>query len=477
MPIPQKFIAREVPIDQIHAWPDNPRPRTQFTADALADILPSIQADGIIEPIVLRTRPQPNGGYWIVAGERRYQAAKLAGLVLVPATFRECDDTTALQLALAENVRRKNLEPLDEGLAYARLAEMDAAYRELKALAAFVSMPVAHVRRRLKLTQLSEMAREALTQKAITAAHGEKLASLTAKEQAEALENACFGWLAGNKAKLLAARNWAALTPALESIDVLDSWIRNNAALNTKDAEVQQDLIEELGTEQPEGAPAVTPEMLTACLRLSEQNYLNDAGAKKLGVLTPSRWKEVNPARPCEYAQPALIAHGGRRRVLYACVNPKCKQHLGKPKAAPSTTSAAKPSTSSTPAKPLTPAQIAAQREQRIDDAQRDRLPIAVAKHIQLKKPAATVLLDIAILASGADALPDPREVEKRAKVKIGNAIGLYLGLTIFVSGLEDDDIQKAAKLLKFDLKKFRQQIADELKAADAKKTPKKGAA
>lgn len=189
-----KFSAREVDISEIHAWPDNPRPRTQFTPESLADILPSIQAVGIIEPIVLRSRPKGDG-FWIVAGERRYQSAKLAGLHVVPATFREVGDAEALQLALAENIKRKNLHPLEEGLAYARLGAMDPAYKDLKALAAFVSQPLSHVRRRLKLAQLGDQARAAFTADAITAAHAERLAGVEAKRQAEALE-ACFGWLA-----------------------------------------------------------------------------------------------------------------------------------------------------------------------------------------------------------------------------------------------------------------------------------------
>ena len=479
MTVTLDLSAPKLDIAQIHAWADNPRPRTQFTEEALADILPSIRENGILEPIVVRTRPK--GGYWIVMGERRFQSAKLAGLTDVPAILRECDDTTALKLALEENIKRKNLHPLDEAAAYARMGGMDAAYRDPKALAAFVSQSVSQVRRRMKLVNLTVLVADAFRADAITAAHAERLAVLAIDEQDEALKDACFGWLAGDTKKLLAAKEWAKLAPALEPVSTLDHWISNHAALDTKDESVQQDLIEELAAEPTDGAPAVTPEMLTACLRLSEQTYLSPGGAKKLSVVTPDKWKEVNAARPCEYAQPALVVHGGRRRVLYACVNPKCKQHLGKPKpsaASPASAHASK----ATPAKPLTPeqqkaleqqqAQVAAEQfDLRVDEEVVARLPVALAKHIQLKKPAPQDLLKVAILASGMDVLPSIADVERIAKVKVGPAIGLYLGLTAVVGcrGMEKE-LTDGLKLLKFDQAKFRNAIADEIKTADAKK-------
>lgn len=108
-----------VPVDAIHA---NPRqPRKQFDSEATAGLADSIRFQGVLQPVLLRSRRQ--GGYELVAGERRWRAAREAGLSTVPAVIREAGDRDSLLLGLVENVAREQLSPVEEARAYAVLID------------------------------------------------------------------------------------------------------------------------------------------------------------------------------------------------------------------------------------------------------------------------------------------------------------------------------------------------------------------
>src|SRR4051812_1779584 len=110
---------REIPTDLVRP---NPRqPRRDFAESALADLAESIRSRGVLQPVVVR--PLPGGEYELVAGERRLRAAGIAGLEAVPAIVREADDWERLDLALAENMAREDLNPVEEARACATLVE------------------------------------------------------------------------------------------------------------------------------------------------------------------------------------------------------------------------------------------------------------------------------------------------------------------------------------------------------------------
>ena len=109
----------QVPLEQIHANPKQPRRR--FEHEATAGLADSIRAQGMIQPVLLR--PRPAGGYELIAGERRWRAAKEGGLTTVPAVIRDADDRDTLLLGLVENVARENLSPIEEARAYAVLTD------------------------------------------------------------------------------------------------------------------------------------------------------------------------------------------------------------------------------------------------------------------------------------------------------------------------------------------------------------------
>ena len=106
-----------IAVDQIHANPKQPRKR--FDGEAVSGLAESIKAQGLIQPVVLR--PRLEGGYELIAGERRWRAAREAGIAEVPAVIREADDRDTLLLGLVENVAREDLSPIEEARAYAVL--------------------------------------------------------------------------------------------------------------------------------------------------------------------------------------------------------------------------------------------------------------------------------------------------------------------------------------------------------------------
>ncbi|MFN2145390.1 MAG: ParB/RepB/Spo0J family partition protein, partial [Anaerolineales bacterium] len=110
----------QVPIEAIKANPH--QPRTHFEEDALADLSASIKEHGVIQPLIL-TKGEAEGQYYLIAGERRWQASKLAGLAQVPAILREATQQDMLLLALIENVQRADLNPLETAKAYRELVD------------------------------------------------------------------------------------------------------------------------------------------------------------------------------------------------------------------------------------------------------------------------------------------------------------------------------------------------------------------
>jgi ParB family chromosome partitioning protein len=108
-----------LPVQMIHP---NPRqPRRRFDGEATSGLADSIRAQGVVQPVLVR--PRPAGGYELIAGERRWRAAREAGVPTVPALVREADERDALLLALVENVAREQLSPVEEARAYALLLD------------------------------------------------------------------------------------------------------------------------------------------------------------------------------------------------------------------------------------------------------------------------------------------------------------------------------------------------------------------
>ena len=139
-----------LPIGLVHA---NPRqPRRRFDHETTAGLAESIRAQGVVQPVVVRSRRE--GGYELIAGERRWRAAREAGLETIPAVVRESGDREALLLGLVENVAREQLSPVEEARAYAAL--IDEFELSLGEVAARVGRSKPFVSNRVRLLELPE---------------------------------------------------------------------------------------------------------------------------------------------------------------------------------------------------------------------------------------------------------------------------------------------------------------------------------
>jgi ParB family chromosome partitioning protein len=140
----------QIPVDAIHA---NPRqPRRRFEPEATSGLASSIRQQGLLQPVVVR--PRVAGGYELIAGERRWRAAKEAGIAELPALVRDADDRDTLLLALVENVAREQLSPVEEARAYAAL--VDEFDLSLGDVAERVGRSKSSVSNRLRLLELPE---------------------------------------------------------------------------------------------------------------------------------------------------------------------------------------------------------------------------------------------------------------------------------------------------------------------------------
>jgi ParB family transcriptional regulator, chromosome partitioning protein len=125
VPLPAAPARRDfflAPIEEVHPSPD--QPRQSFDEARLEELAQSIRESGIIQPLVVRERgAAEGGGFWLIAGERRWRAAQRAGLHDVPVVVREASPAQAFEMALVENVQRADLDPIEEAEAYRRLSD------------------------------------------------------------------------------------------------------------------------------------------------------------------------------------------------------------------------------------------------------------------------------------------------------------------------------------------------------------------
>lgn len=130
--------------------PNPEQPRRDFDDDALAELAASVEKHGILQPLLVR--PMPDGHYQIVAGERRWRAARMAGLTEVPVVIRDLSDRETAELALIENLQREDLSPMEEALGYKYLMDEYGITQEQVASVVNKSRPaVANALRLLKL--------------------------------------------------------------------------------------------------------------------------------------------------------------------------------------------------------------------------------------------------------------------------------------------------------------------------------------
>lgn len=169
-----------VPMSEIE--PDQKQPRKHFDEEALKELAESIKIHGILQPLLLSEKK--DGGYEIIAGERRYRAAEIAGLFKVPAVVKHFKDEEKLEVALIENIQREQLNPIEEAFAFKRLIDEFGLTQEKVAEKVGKSRPA--VANTVRLLDLPDQAQRALINKKINS--GQARALLGLKSEADRLE-------------------------------------------------------------------------------------------------------------------------------------------------------------------------------------------------------------------------------------------------------------------------------------------------
>lgn len=157
----------EMPIDAIS--PNPAQPRREFDEEKLNELAASLKEKGVLQAILVRPDPKAGSRFQIIAGERRWRAAKLAGLKTIPAVVREVDELELLEVGIIENVQRADLNPIEEAEAYGAL--MKRFGRTQESLAKSVGKSRAHIANTLRLLKLSDRARDHLRNGHVSAGH------------------------------------------------------------------------------------------------------------------------------------------------------------------------------------------------------------------------------------------------------------------------------------------------------------------
>lgn len=215
-PVPPAPGPNEIDISLISRNPA--QPRRDFDEGALEELAGSLKRKGVLQAILVRPDPKRSGGYQIVAGERRWRAAKRAGLTSIPAVIRDLDELELLEIGIIENVQRADLNAIEEAEAYGAL--MKRFGRTQDALADSVGKSRAHIANTLRLLNLPESVRTDVREGRLSAGHARAL--LSAPDPVEAAMQVL--------AKKLSVREAEALVKRLKDGDEPGEAVQGKAA-------------------------------------------------------------------------------------------------------------------------------------------------------------------------------------------------------------------------------------------------------
>ena len=225
--------ADTIPVGDIHR--SRYQPRIEFDEDALAELAESIRTQGLLQPVVLRPRPQ--GGYELIAGERRWRASQIAGLTDIPAVVREVSDEQASAMALIENIQREDLTPLEEAGALARLKEeFELTHAEVAQAVGKSRVAVTNL---LRLLNLSASVRQMLASGDLEMGHARALLPLEGDAQLNAASAVVE--------KALSVRQTEALVRRLLAGGDDSAASRRPAAKDPDTQRLEQDLSDKVG--------------------------------------------------------------------------------------------------------------------------------------------------------------------------------------------------------------------------------------
>jgi ParB family chromosome partitioning protein len=184
--IPPKEVTREASADTgesiVYVVVSDVRankyqPRSDFNEEKLEELINSIKAKGVVQPILVRSTPQ---GYELIAGERRLRAVKMLGIEKIPAIVKDADDLSMLELALIENLQREDLNPIEEAKAYQKFLE-DFAFTQER-ISQVLGKDRSTVANMLRLLSLPKKIQEYISDNSLTAGHGKAILSLPSEQ-------------------------------------------------------------------------------------------------------------------------------------------------------------------------------------------------------------------------------------------------------------------------------------------------------
>ena len=175
----ERVVVKPVPLVQISPNPD--QPRKTFNQQELNDLAESIREKGVLVPIILRAVQNKPYLYEIVAGERRYRAAQLAGLSEIPALVKTLSDKNAMEIALIENVQRENLNPIEEAEGYKNL--MEKCQYSLEDVSKLIGKSVSYIRNLMRINNLPDSVKNLIVEGKISPSHARTIAVSENPEQ------------------------------------------------------------------------------------------------------------------------------------------------------------------------------------------------------------------------------------------------------------------------------------------------------
>lgn len=175
----ERVVVKQIPLVQIGTNAD--QPRKVFDDEKLQELADSIKEKGVLQPILLRSVKGKSFMYEIVAGERRYRAAKLAGLTEIPALVKEISDSNAMEIALIENVQRENLNPIEEAAGYQNL--INECNYSVEDVAHLIGKSTSFIRNSLRLMGLPDSVKKMVENGDISASHARTIITAENPEQ------------------------------------------------------------------------------------------------------------------------------------------------------------------------------------------------------------------------------------------------------------------------------------------------------
>ncbi len=324
-------VASEIPLAAIRISPRNPR--KHFDQAALGELTESVRRMGVLQPVLVRPKADKRSAgtgasYELVAGERRYRAAKAAGLETIPAVVRELSDLEALELAVIENLHRADLHPMEEAEGYELLHREHGL--SVDELAAKVGKSKAYVYGRMKLCALTKDAREAFFQDRMTAGHAVILARLHSETQKRLIGTADDPGALFQVEQLLwkpedIGEDDEDVTKAI-SVRELQAWVDKHVRFDVEDVD-----------------PMIFPETAEVLDQVEQAeeklipitfDHYVPPEARVGRTWGPRSWKRADGTgknKGCEHAVTGVIVIGpGRGDTFRVCVaKEKCKTHWG----------------------------------------------------------------------------------------------------------------------------------------------------